>query len=228
MKFEPVAKLRASTKVAAQIRDAILGGRVKAGEKLPSERHLAGQFNVNRATVREALSSLEQLGLVAIRHGGGVAVQDFIAKGTVGLLKYMLAVDGGLDGPLLADVLEARQTLGVAIAVSAARKRAADELPLLAEIVEQMKQVRDDPGRFGDLDFEFFLCMAHAGGNRVYIFVLNAIKDIFEQTRAAFSHLFADADRLLRVHHNLIEALESGDETRAADLVREYLAPPGR
>ena len=56
--------------VATQLRNEILRGQYREGERLPSERDLAERFGVNRGCVREALKTLEQLGLADIRQGG--------------------------------------------------------------------------------------------------------------------------------------------------------------
>ncbi|HWH68660.1 MAG TPA: GntR family transcriptional regulator, partial [Candidatus Sulfotelmatobacter sp.] len=60
--------------VAEEIRQGIKAGTWQQGEKLPSEPHLASLYAVSRATVREALRSLEQEGAVQSRHGNGTFV----------------------------------------------------------------------------------------------------------------------------------------------------------
>src|SRR2546421_11800247 len=72
--FAPARRLRTLDDVFLQIRDAILAGQVPEGERLPNERDLAERFEVGRPTVREALRSLEALGIVEMRAGrsGGV------------------------------------------------------------------------------------------------------------------------------------------------------------
>src|SRR5690606_1201177 len=73
--FEPPARRRLHHAVAEQLRDAVLDGRFRAGEKLPPERELAQEFAVSRASVREAIQGLERLGLVVVRQGDGATVQ---------------------------------------------------------------------------------------------------------------------------------------------------------
>src|SRR5215216_6352113 len=74
--FEPIAATRASSTIADQIRSAIVGGRLAAGDRLPPERELAEQFGVSRVTVRDALRALEAMGLIKVRVGarGGAFV----------------------------------------------------------------------------------------------------------------------------------------------------------
>src|SRR5436309_9877041 len=74
--FAPVSVARASSSIADQIRQAIVTGRLAEGERLPPERELAEQFGVSRVTVRDALRTLEAMGLIEVKVGarGGAFV----------------------------------------------------------------------------------------------------------------------------------------------------------
>jgi GntR family transcriptional regulator, transcriptional repressor for pyruvate dehydrogenase complex len=76
--FRPVRQLRVSEEVLSQLKEAILRGRFKAGDKLPTERELTAEFQVSRAGVREALRALELRGFVVTRQGpaGGAFVTE--------------------------------------------------------------------------------------------------------------------------------------------------------
>ena len=69
--FTNVSQGKRSVFIINQIRESILLGRLKPGDRLPSEQKLLEQFGVSRFTLREALSSLETLGFVEIRKGAG-------------------------------------------------------------------------------------------------------------------------------------------------------------
>src|SRR3954464_13055802 len=74
--FAPITVARASSAIADQIRAAIVGGKLTAGERLSPAREPAEQFGVSRVTVRDALRSLEAMGLIEVRVGarGGAFV----------------------------------------------------------------------------------------------------------------------------------------------------------
>ncbi len=76
--FKPIRQPRISEEVFQQLKEAVLSGEFKAGEKLPSERELAEQFQVSRVAIREAIRTLENAGFVTIRQGsaGGAFVTD--------------------------------------------------------------------------------------------------------------------------------------------------------
>jgi len=78
MSFTPVKQARIAVEIVSQLKAAILSGRFKPGERLPTERELTEQFQVSRVVVREAVRELEITGLVRIQQGptGGAYVTD--------------------------------------------------------------------------------------------------------------------------------------------------------
>ena len=76
--FKPIRQFRISEEVLSQLKESILMGKFKSGEKLPSERELTQEFQVSRGVVREAIRALEITGFVALRQGptGGAFVTD--------------------------------------------------------------------------------------------------------------------------------------------------------
>src|SRR2546427_12354323 len=74
----PTRRDRVSAEILRQLKSAILAGRLKSGDKLPSENQLAQQFQSSRGSVREAMRALEQAGLLVVRRGagGGAIVAD--------------------------------------------------------------------------------------------------------------------------------------------------------
>ncbi|MGD8741085.1 MAG: GntR family transcriptional regulator, partial [Desulfobacterales bacterium] len=76
--FKPIRQFRFSQQVLSQLKESILIGKFKSGEKLPSERELTEEFQVSRGVIREAIRILEITGFVVLRQGptGGAFVTD--------------------------------------------------------------------------------------------------------------------------------------------------------
>ena len=74
----PDGAISKTGEITQVLRDEILRGQYRPGERLPSERDVAARFETSRGTVREAYKKLEQLGIVSIQPGGArvVPVQD--------------------------------------------------------------------------------------------------------------------------------------------------------
>ena len=103
--FRPPARRRIHESVAEQLRDAILDGRWQPGQKLPPERELAEQFQVNRTSIREAIKVLEGLKLISVRQGDGATVQP-LADASLSILPALIYHGGRLDAAALAEVFE--------------------------------------------------------------------------------------------------------------------------
>src|SRR5262245_28703961 len=103
--FRPPARRRLHESVAEQLRDAILDGRFGSGQKLPPERELAAEFEVNRTSVREAIKVLEGLGLVSVRQGDGATVRP-LTDASLSVLPFLIHRAGRTDRQAVADVTE--------------------------------------------------------------------------------------------------------------------------
>src|SRR5215470_3571035 len=103
--FRPPVRRRLHQAVAEQLRDAILDGRFPAGAKLPPERELAVEFAVNRTSVREAIKTLEGLGLVTVRQGDGATVRPLV-EASLDVLGAMIFHGGRVDADLLGELTE--------------------------------------------------------------------------------------------------------------------------
>lgn len=120
----------------------ILSGELAPGSRLPPERQLAESNGTNRNTLREAIRRLEQAGLVTVRQGQGVTVQDFRSVGNLAILGPYLEHCGDPveRAQTLLDALEPRRRM-ITFAVEAAVERAdAADLARLAECVEASEE----------------------------------------------------------------------------------------
>src|SRR5438093_10348657 len=103
--FRAPARRRLHEDVAEQLRDAILDGRFAAGTKLPPERDLAIEFDVNRTSIREAIKVLEGLGLVTVRQGDGATVRPLV-DASLEVLGPMIFHGGRVDLALVGELAE--------------------------------------------------------------------------------------------------------------------------
>lgn len=115
-----------SREISSELRDEILRGRYRPGERLPSERDLAARFDTGRGPVREALKQLEQLGIASIQPGGARVVA--IEHCTLDVLGPLLDLNELPDPELVDQVLEMVGVLMRVAARDALRKAGADEI----------------------------------------------------------------------------------------------------
>ena len=138
----------APVRLAADLRQKILGGEYGDGQRLPAERQLAEHHGLSRGTVREALSLLEQSGLIARRRGSGNYVTDSTEDSTV---------DSG-DRADVAEITSPLQLLEVRLALEAqmvrlaARNMTARDITGLENSLEHMEGAEHDEEIFSHWD----------------------------------------------------------------------------
>lgn len=164
--LRPVETQRASEAIYEQIKELIVQGQLKPGDRLPSERSLMEVMGRSRPTVREALRMLEREGLIrTIPGGSGAVVQqpstDIVAQS----LDTMLQV-GQVS---LTELGEFRLHNDVAVARWAAQRRTRADIDALSACLEKMEQYikKQDWEGFMALDPEFHCLLAYAGKNTV-------------------------------------------------------------
>ncbi len=200
-----------------QIRNAILAGKLLAGDKLPSEQELTVHFEVSRQTLREAMRALEYLGLLDIRAGAGGGA--FVSEVDIQTTRNNLANFLHFKNLSVNHISEIRKVLEPYAARVAAEKMTADDLKNL-----EMINIRTEEALTGgDLEamqrngLEFHRAIANASCNPILIFILDFVENLIDDVK---QFLKPDADFFIRVieAHNLIwYALAERDPDRAAE-----------
>jgi GntR family transcriptional repressor for pyruvate dehydrogenase complex len=173
---------RAVPEVALQaIRKLITEQGFGPGDVLPSQRDLALQLGVSRASLREALSSLSALGVISVQPGKGVFVQSLID---------LPRSDSGLSWPFAAqaspvDIFQLRYALEGFAAGLAAVTLTTDELDALEDNVEAMRdELRaEDFDAAARLDFEFHRRILRASGNQAMLSILSTSAEMFLESQ---------------------------------------------
>ena len=126
-----------TTEISTTLRDEILLGQYRPGERLPSERDLAARFCTNRGAVREAIKILEQLGIANVQPGGVRVVP--VEEATLGVLSHLMNLDKSLEPYLIENVIEVFGSMLSLSARSAINKATPEQIGELTENVEKLK-----------------------------------------------------------------------------------------
>lgn len=161
--FRRVQLTRVYVKVAHQIKRLIASGQLKPGDQLPTERQLEARLKVGRSSIREALRSLETMGLVVIRHGSGTYVTDANAENLATELAAQIIKAEGDP----ADLMEARRLIEPEIAALAAQRARPEDLAALHEAVERMQGEAEANRGDREPDIAFHKALAKAAQNPV-------------------------------------------------------------
>jgi len=156
--LQAVRKNRRYEQVAEQIQGLIARGVLKAGDRLPPERELVSKFGVGRGSIRDAIRTLEVMGIVEPRQGHGTVVRELSAESLVVPLASVLSEKRHLVGELL----DVRRMIEPALANRAARNATPEEIGKLEEILrrQQAKVRRGEPGIEEDSEFHYAIAVA--------------------------------------------------------------------
>jgi GntR family transcriptional regulator, transcriptional repressor for pyruvate dehydrogenase complex len=221
--FRPVGKPRVAEEIVQQLRGLILRGEYAVGDKLPPERKLAEELGVNRASLREAIKSLEHMGLVKTRQGDGTRVLDFMQTAGVELVSHLIPGDGMPNLDVLTDVLEFRRWFGRESARLAAERATPDDVKKLENMADQASDAALDMNELLKLDFEFYVLMTHIGRNRVMQLLINTIRSAVVSYAPFFAQFNPPAQAVRKHHRDLIKAIQGKDGEGAAKVTDNYL-----
>ena len=226
-KFRKVEHPRMAQAVVEQVEDMILRGTLTDGERLPAERDLASQLEVSRQTLREALKTLEEQGLVESRQGEGT----FIAKIVGSAISQPLIELFSRHEEAYLDYLEFRLLLEAKAAGMAAERATSFDRQIIRARFEDMFAAHNednDATRDADLDADFHYAIAEATHNPMMIFSLRSIFELIR--RGVFYNRYVvyleagGRDRLLDQHREICEAIEAADIARAEAAMTAHLS----
>lgn len=206
------------TQTARRLEQAILSGRLTAGDHLPSEREISAEMGVSRSVVREALGRLASLGLVRSVHGSGTRIEAPSGKPIAAGYQILLR-----RGEVrLADVAAVRLPLETAIAAEAARRRTDEHLSRLGAAQAALADPRSSLEVHVKADLEFHAILAEATGNPLFGIVLTPIQELLIETRRRTVGRHGAA--LAHDHHaRILDAVRVGDPAAAAEAMRMHL-----
>ena len=155
---------QAHERIVAQIKDAIFGGSLKPGERLPSERELADIFRTSRVTVRSAILTLRNNGIVTVRKGtgGGTFVAQDLDEGEITDLLRDIIKWKNIG---IRDVLEVRGILEPHIAYLAAVDPTPAQIRQIWESIEELEESFASRSTFQSRDENFHKALADAADN---------------------------------------------------------------
>ncbi len=208
--------------IADRLRQAIFSRQYLPGDRLPPERDLAQQLRVHRASLREALKTLEAQGLLRIRQGDGAYVRDFLTEANVSVLEAYLFSTVGQSSETLKNIQEFRVLVQSEMSRLAALRRTEDDLAGM-ETVLSLEDAEKDPAGFRALDWSFSQSLARAAHNIVFTFLLNSIRAVHERWGALFFSIPGTIDTTRRFHRLVTRAVGRGDADRAASVTVKLL-----
>lgn len=170
---------RRADAVVIQIATDIITGHYPDGSVLPTEQVFGERFDVSRTVVREAIARLARCGLIEVRHGLGSVVLARARWRELDPELLQIRTAAGLIDDLLPDLFDIRRMVELEVAERAARSRTAEDLAILAAIMETQRQSMGDPDAYNAADIAFHDALIGASGNHLLREVISPISQVW-------------------------------------------------
>lgn len=220
--YTPVQSIKVFEQIAVQIEKRILSGELRSGDRLPTERELAEQFQASRTAVREAMKILAQKGLVEMRPGRGTIVIDGAPEAmqnSIGLvMKLQVGEVGGSD-----NLVEVREIFETEIAALAAARAKGEEIAAMREAIRVMDESLNDADAYIAADNQFHQALAKATQNSLILILIDSIVNPLSEQR---KHVFAvegGPQRGQFHHRRILESIIRRDPESARAAMRAHL-----
>ena len=218
--LKTIEKASVKDQTLEQLKNYILSGVVRLGERLPSERALADALGVGRYSVREALKVLEAVGLVESRVGEGT----FLTTNTGASFGRILGLSFATWGGTIIELLDARKMIEVEAARAAAERATPQEVKLIETELKTMRANMDRAQAYLRADFNFHRRIGEASQNAIISqFVSNLIDLLEEVLRESHSDSLPAQAEGGGTHQAIFDAIARGDADAAGDLMRDHI-----
>ena len=209
-----------SAQIVSHVRDALFAKQIKPGDFLGTEKDLAAQFGTSRIVARDALRTLEALGIVEIRMGKGGGAR--IAHGNPRLFAEALAVQLDLTGVSVPEIMDAQRAIETLGAELAAENATPEDIARLRLLLKQAENAIGDLDAFTALSRDFHLAVAEASHNRVLVVQLISLEHV-SWPRRNVTATPALARHILDIHTKLADLIELRDAAGARALMDDHV-----
>lgn len=209
-----------SGQIIADVRQAVLERRLKAGDILGTEKDLAERYGVSRMAARDALRSLQALGIAEIRMGKGGGAR--IARGNPRLLAEALAIQLDLTGVRANEIIDAQRAIECMAAELAAENATAEDHARLERLLADAEKAIHTRDEYTRLCRAFHFAVAEASHNRVLVTQLISLDHVAWPLRNT-TLTPAVARRIMDVHRELGSLIVMRDAAGARRLMDDHV-----
>lgn len=214
---------RAHEKIASQLKDAILAKKLGPGQKLPAERELAGIFGTSRVTVRAAILTLKNAGLLDIRKGAGggtFVTTDMSGEGVSELLRDIIQwKDIGIH-----HVIEVRSMIEPQIAFLAAKNATEADIENIWATIRELEHFFRVKSKFKGTDENFHKALAAAARNPLLSVFQAALVNVLFKFIYDIVWQEEHKGNILLHHRRIAEKVNERDPEGAMQAMVEHLA----
>jgi GntR family transcriptional repressor for pyruvate dehydrogenase complex len=209
-----------SSRIVDDVTAALHDKRLAPGDFLGTEKDMAERAGVSRIVARDALRTLQALGVVEIKVGAGGGAR--IARGNPALFAEALAVQLTLAGISVREMMDAQRAIETTAAELAAENATADDLARLRASLAEHEATIGDDAAYTRTCMRFHLAVAEASQNRVLVAQLLSLQHVSwpAQNRTLTAPV---ARHIIEVHRQLVDVIEARDAAAARRLMDDHV-----
>ncbi|MEN1967928.1 FadR/GntR family transcriptional regulator [Lentibacillus sp. N15] len=214
--IEPIKRSNTGDLIVTQIKELIINGKLKPGDKLAPERELTEMFQVGRTSLREALKVLESQGLVERSQKG-----TFISQNIHTFFSESLMYQLYLQGANLSDLFETRKMIEREHARLAVTRATKEDIKAMSDTLVQMEKAikNNDEKGFVASDMAFHENLSGASHNLVMRDLYNSIKNL---VFIVVENAGIQANSL-QYHKKIVDAIQNGKQGAASEIACNFL-----
>jgi DNA-binding FadR family transcriptional regulator len=226
-KHEPIKRRKLSHEIRDRLLNMIQTGELKEGDRMPSEHELMERYSVGRPAVREALQTIENMGLISIQHGERAKVKKVTAEDV--LVQIDSTARHLLSGSSqnVEHLREARQVFEAGVVILATQRATSNCIAKLKQKLETMRDCKGNRAAFLKADREFHTTIAEISGNPILQAVSKAMfKWLSESHRDHERNLLGVPDLedlTLKEHEAIFAHISNGDANGAAKSISDHI-----
>lgn len=219
--FDSIKSRRLSDEIVRQIKDALFTGKLRAGDKLPTERELAERFATSRASVREALRTLEPEGLIRVKKGaeGGIFIADIDHRPAAKSFQTLLQ----LHKVSIFEIAEVRLIFEPQAARLAAERAKPADLRELEEEIRKMDAALEGKTLPRFYDLRFHMLIARAARNPILELLAESMLGVAARTITDIHPSRDTLRHVLKRHRRILEAVRNRDSEAACRAMSEHI-----
>jgi len=217
--FSRLARTSASSDATRVIKDLIISGRLRPGDRLPAERELSEMLGISRPTVRESIHALVAMNILETRHGNGTYVRSLLTGELLQPLQFVLSMAKGA----LRELFEARLVLEPAIAAFAAERATDDQIAQMRQCIGLSHDTIHMPDEFAEHDVELHRLISEASGNQFLASQLASLHALGVESRAVTVRLPNVAESALKGHGLIVDAIAAHKPAAARRAMEVHL-----
>jgi GntR family transcriptional regulator, sialic acid-inducible nan operon repressor len=220
---DPIPRRRLYQEVADRLLERLQQGEFAAGGRMPSEREIMETYAVGRPAVREALLTLERMGLISILHGERARINEPTAQTMMDQIastaRYILSTSPQHRGFLR----EARLFFETGMVRIAAERATRSDVRKLETVLAEQDRNRSDLDAFGEGDMAFHREIARISGNAIFVAVSQATSQWLMQYRRDLIQLRGAQNVTIAEHRRILERIARRDAAGAAEAMADHL-----